>query len=169
MNSARYSRYIRDHGMLYELFFSYLSPQSNLSVANISDTVEKNTVKKHFTLVDTEGNKITEEEQLGLLLYKGGTVCERNAERYNHDFSFFSADAMCRQLNFTQGLKWTIHERFDIQNNYNINLKSVDCRDNEWENCYYSENTQDCRHSQDVFLSCTSTTFYCDTTIAPFC
>ena len=111
--------------------------------------------------MDSEGNEITEEEQLGLLLYRGGTVCERNAQSYNHYFSFSAADAICRQLNFTQGLKWTIHERFDIQNNYNIHLKDVNCRDNEWENCYYKDkSTQDCRHSKDVFLSCTSTTFY---------
>ena len=111
-------------------------------------------------MVDSEGNDVTEEEQLGLILYRGGTVCERNAESYNHQFSFFAADAICRQLNFTRAERWTTKESFDIQSNYDINLGNARCFGNlEWEKCHYSENSLGCEHNTDVFLSCTGKTY----------
>ena len=112
----------------------------------ISDSVDK---LKLFTLVNSEGKEITEKEQLGLLLYRGGTVCGLS--------DFKVADAICKEMNFTRAETWTTDVNFDIQSNYLINLKNVGgCGNNaEWERCYYSESTLDCNHNTDVFLSCT--------------
>ena len=102
--------------------------------------------------MDSEGNEITEEEQLGLLLYRGGTVC------YEWSFKFDSADAICRQMNFTRAERWTTNESYDIQSNYPIYLRDVRCNSNGgWpDNCGFYEETGSCKHNQDVFLSCTS-------------
>ena len=100
--------------------------------------------------MDSEGNGITEKDKLGLLLYRGGTVCA-------DQFSFKAADAICREMNFTQALEWTVQDNFDAQSNYSINMNSVRCSsDVEWKRCSYSEYTINCEHSTDVFLSCTA-------------
>ncbi|KAL5248219.1 hypothetical protein ACHWQZ_G017411 [Mnemiopsis leidyi] len=99
-----------------------------------------------FTLVDSEGNEISEEGQLGLLLYKGGTVCDDS-------FDGLAAAAICKKMNFTGGASWTSEESFEIQSSYNINLDDVDCESAEWENCTFTEE-DNCGHSEDVFLSC---------------
>ena len=118
----------------------------------ISDTVEK---LQLFTLVDSEGNTITEEEQLGLLLYRGGTVCS------NYDsYVLRAADAICKEMNFTHAERWTTKESFDIQSKYNISLNSVTCTDSlDWKrNCSSSSKKSTyCDHSKDVFISCAGT------------
>ena len=110
-----------------------------------------------FTLVDSEGNKITEEDQLGLLLYRGGTVC------YGGDyFTYNLANTICKEMNFTQASRWTIRESFEIQSNYSIHISlyySSCSNADAWVNCTYSEYTSNCEHSQDVFLSCTGKYF----------
>ena len=126
----------------------------------ISDSVDK----KFFTLVDSKGNEITEKEQLGLLLYRGGRVCNYG---YNHNnkgkFTGNVADAICKEMNFTRAERWTTKERFDIQSNYDyVHLWNVECSRADWSNCTYLEYTgstryhRNCLRSQyDVFLSCT--------------
>ena len=105
--------------------------------------------------MDSEGNDIVEEDQLGLLLYRGGTVC------YRYDsFTYGLANTICREMNFTQASRWTTKESFDIQSNYDIHISlyTWSCG-NAWVNCTYSEYTSNCEHSQDVFLSCTGKYF----------
>ena len=99
-----------------------------------------------FTLVDSEGNNISGEEQLGLLLYKGGTVCDDR-------FDAKAAEAICKEMNFTRAVEWNSDTNFDIQSNYDIKLDEVECLSVVWRNCTYSED-HDCRHSEDVFLRC---------------
>ena len=96
--------------------------------------------------MDSDGNNITDEGQLGLLLFKGGTVC-------NDSFYYNAADAICKQMNFTHALEWNSETSFAIQSNYDIKLDEVECGSDEWKNCSYSER-HDCEHSEDVFLSC---------------
>ena len=99
-----------------------------------------------FVLVDSEQNIITEEGQLGLLLYKGGTVCDDN-------FDDDAAEAICKLMNFTSAVEWNSGAYFEIQSNYDIKLDDVECNSTEWESCSYSE-IDNCGHSEDVFLSC---------------
>ena len=121
--------------------------QNIVNQINISDTDIK-----LFTLVHSEGNEIAEEDQLGLLLYRGGTVCsDRGFVAYT------AAVAICKEMNFKGVEKWTTKESFDIQYGKKINLGNVECNSEEWENCAYSEDTQNCDHSNDVFLSCSFT------------
>ena len=97
--------------------------------------------------MDSKGNDIVGEE-LGLLLYKGGTVCDDN-------FNYNAADAICREMNFKFAINWTTEESFEIQNNYEIILGKVNCSGEKWDSCRFSEE-HECGHSKDVFLSCTS-------------
>ena len=109
---------------------------------------ESETKPKRFKLVDSKGNDIVG-EQLGLLLYKGGTVCDDN-------FNFNAADAICREMNFKYAKQWTTEESFDIQKNFEITLTNARCSSMGWEYCSYSEFFgKYCKHSEDVFLSCT--------------
>ena len=96
--------------------------------------------------MDSGGNTITEEGQLGLLLYKGGTVCDDS-------FDNNAANAICKQMRFEEATRWTSEESFGIQRDYSINLDEVRCNGREWESCTYNED-HDCGHSEDVFLSC---------------
>ena len=96
--------------------------------------------------MNAEGGKITEEEQLGLLLYKEGTVCDDS-------FNYRAADAICKEMGFAYAKSWTNDESFSVQSGYDINLDDVVCPNVEWESCEYSE-YNNCGHSEDVFLSC---------------
>ena len=126
------------------------SKKSIVILTEISD----NHIHKPFTLVDVKGKEITKEHQLGLLLFRGGTVCNHG---WNRDFSFKAADAICKEMNFSKGAeRWTTRESFDIQYGKNISLGYVECNSAEWGSCAYSEDAQNCYHSQDLFLSCTN-------------
>ena len=90
-------------------------------------------VSQDYTLVDSEGNNI-EGEQLGLLLYHGGTVC-------NEYFDDSDADEICiSYFGYARAGRWTRKESFDIQTDYTVKDK--------WK--------FGCDHSQDVFLSCST-------------
>ena len=86
------------------------------------------------------------EEELGLLIYRNGTVC-------NDNFNYTVADAICRQMNYKQAIIWTSSESYEIQNNYDIVMDDVHCADAEWDGCTWDDGP-DCHHSEDVFLSC---------------
>ena len=104
-----------------------------------------------FTLVDSEGDTITG-QQLGLLLYLGGTVCD---DRFNDT----AAEAICSHMNksFTSNDTWRSGVDFTIQSKLEIKLDDVQCRNGEWENCSFSRN-HNCGHHEDIFLSCTTGT-----------
>ena len=51
--------------------------------------------------------------ELGLLLYKGGTVCDDS-------FTQEAADAICKQMNYAHSTGWTIGESFSIQVDANV-------------------------------------------------
>ena len=117
------------------------------SVINIAAGVKGNL----FTLLDLDGNLVEEEQQLGLLLFRDGTVCDDN-------FDDTAAEAVCRHINslytaYTWISEWTAGNSFGIQGNLDIKLDEVQCNSTDWESCEYSEE-HDCGHSEDVFLFC---------------
>ena len=96
---------------------------------------------------------------MGLLLHRGGTVC--NGFKHG-SFDYITADAICKEMNFTRAKNWTTDEHFNIQMNYKMSLGYVNCKSAKWSSwsnwaqCSYSEKIEWCTwHSDDVFLSCT--------------
>ena len=102
--------------------------------------------------MDTEGKKITEEEQLGLLLYRAGAVCGLS--------DFKAADAICRYMNYTRASRWTNTKDSDfvLWKNYDTRMNNVECSGTEWESCSYSE-VSSCwdGYGRRVYLSCSGT------------
>ena len=99
-----------------------------------------------FRLVNRLGNDIGARIE-GLLLSNGGTVCDDS-------FSDNAADAICREMGFTESRSWT---RGYIWRSYQatleITLDDVECTSRDWSSCTY--NFQDnCGHHEDVFLEC---------------
>ena len=100
--------------------------------------------------------------QLGLLLYRGGTVC-------NEYFNNQSAEAICRQMNLTSAIRWETGRKSDFQYDYEIVIK-IGCPDVEWEperclfphEMYLSDyNRFICGdHHSDVFLECTGLIYH---------
>ena len=108
---------------------------------------------KLFSLVDSTGKEVAAGE-LGLLLYRGGTVYSYHP--YLHDFNDLGkADAICKKMNFTYGTKWTKSVSFEIQSNYDVRLGYINLYDGWWQT---SENVHHYGHQNDVFLSCTGKT-----------
>ena len=111
----------------------------------------------YFSLVDSTGNAVKGDD-MGLLLFRGGTVCD-------HDFNKTVADAICKYLNSSDDLSsshsavyWTSGSKFDLQNNLDISLLSLQCSTEELESCDYGRNrlAEGCEHHMDVFLKCHS-------------
>ena len=109
---------------------------------NVSDSKEV----KLFTMVDSEGKDITEEKQLGLLLYRGGAM--RGNTFYSKE-----ADAVCKLMNFTRAERSVYLERVGIQNDYDTNRGFIECFGTVWESCRYYEESNKYWHNY-VFLSC---------------
>ena len=88
---------------------------------------------------------------MGLLLYRGGTVCDDG-------FSDNSAHAICREMGFNSSSHWSSptmgSEPDEYQYLYGIRLDDVNCSSIEWDSCSYST-TNNCGHDEDVFLTCT--------------
>ena len=106
--------------------------------------------------MDFEG-RIVEGNELGLLLYKGGTVCDDL-------FNSAAADAICKQINSSNfATTWISGNRFDIQKNLEIKLDDVTCEKAEWESCSYisQPDVTGCNHGEDVFLACSSSENKC--------
>lgn len=102
-----------------------------------------------------EDGSLVEGEQLGLLLYKGGTVC---GDEY---FDKTAAYAVCRELGYEAATNWSSGEMFENQTEYEITLEGLKCITPGWESCKSQTRTQlkhgeveGCQHSDDVFLSC---------------
>ena len=98
-----------------------------------------------FYLVNSVGERTDEGD--GLLIYKGGTVCDDS-------FSTISANAICMAMGHITSISWTYGELFSIQSNYNITLDDVQCSSHDLSSCSYNVTTDDCSHSQDVHLTC---------------
>ena len=103
-----------------------------------------------FTLVPiVESHGPYAEEELGLLLYKGGTVCD-------DEFSDIAADAICKEMNFERAIVWTTDPDLVSmdRSHYEIQLDNVKCYSPNWKNCSFNEKFNNCHHREDVFLSC---------------
>ena len=109
-----------------------------------------------FNRVDSSGNPVTKAEVEGLLLYKGGTVCE-SSSYYSSYFDDNSAEAICRHLGYSGYSSWSSGSKWEIQNNYSINMSDVQCSTGDWSSCTFSTRYLHsyCDHSEDIFLTCT--------------
>ena len=114
-----------------------------------------------FSLIDGNGNS-KRSEQLGLLLYRGGTVC-------NDKFDNKTANAICRQMGFSSAIEWNTGVESDVQFLFEVAI-TIYCESVKWDpkKCFSyeisrSESTYEgetekrnyCVHSRDVFLQCT--------------
>ena len=99
-----------------------------------------------FDRLGSDGNTV-DEHQFGLLLYRGGTVC-------NDGFDDIAAEAICRQIHSSYTVsKWTSGIRYNFQYNIDIKLDDIQCGSADWESCEYSSQ-HNCEHSEDVYLFC---------------
>ncbi|XP_063675866.1 scavenger receptor cysteine-rich type 1 protein M130-like [Bolinopsis microptera] len=104
---------------------------------------------QNIKLVDSSGNYITEEQQ-GLLLYNGGTLCDSS-------FNMTDADAVCRLMGFKGALSGKIGYIWKIQDNYKISSHGLACSVGDWSSCL-SKSRNSCNdHTKDVFLTCSGT------------
>ena len=106
-----------------------------------------------FTLVNSDGEAAGAGE-LGLLLYKQGTVCHNN-------FDHKAAKAICVELGIVGAAGWTSSRKFTIQDNYDIKMGDVRCESYSWTSCTFTTvivTDQNCNryHYDDVFLKCYS-------------
>ena len=104
--------------------------------------------ESQFTLVNSNGEAAGAGE-LGLLLYKQGTVCDDN-------FNYTAADAICVELGFGWATRWNSDSRFTIQDNYDIKMDDVRCENDSWTSCTFRTVSRNCYHYNDVFLECNS-------------
>ena len=104
-----------------------------------------------FELVNS-GGEAYKSEELGLLLYNGGTVC-------NDRFDTIDANVICIRMGFERANEWqtftsSIPGFWYFRLSYEITLDDIDCVDGRgWEGCTYVDN-HNCDHHEDVFLSC---------------
>ena len=88
--------------------------------------------------------------ELGLLLYKQGTVCDDY-------FDYKAAKAICVELGIVGAAGWTSGRKFTIQDNYDIKMDDVRCESYSWTSCtFITQTDHNCEHSKDVFLECHS-------------
>ena len=111
-----------------------------------------------LSLVDDTGNPV-QSEQLGLLLYRGGTVTD-DALHDDEGFDNKTAEAICRQMNFSSAIEWKTGMESNIQLKYEV-AASIYCKTVEWDpkKCYVSELAplEDWEYyfdRMDVFLKC---------------
>ncbi|KAL5255126.1 hypothetical protein ACHWQZ_G014531 [Mnemiopsis leidyi] len=112
-----------------------------------------------FYLVDQEGQVILEEEQ-GLLLYDGGTVCDGKV------FGPTEVYAICREMGFDsvegwlEGLQWP-----SVQTKYPISLADVNCTGPYWSSCTVTAlvdpHVSNCTHHKDVLITCKGSVISC--------
>ena len=130
-------------------FLKKLSSFNHITPVNFADATVKS--ESLFRLISKSGDDTSPGER-GLLLYKGGTVCDDY-------FSYYSASAICREMGYKQAAHWTsgyLYDR-DYQYRFAITLADVRCDNEDWKSCSYSTYTVYCYHDEDVFLTCTGT------------
>ena len=98
-------------------------------------------------MVNPDGEAVGAGE-LGLLLYKQGTVC-------NNNFDNKAAKAICVELGIVGAAGWTSGGKFAIQYNYDIKMDDVRCESYSWTSCSFRTD-HNCYHTEDVFLECRS-------------
>ena len=100
-----------------------------------------------FELVDEDGKVLSWQHSEGLLLYKGGTVCDDY-------FTHTSANAICRRMGRPHGLAiWKSGLFYSVQDSLSIKLDDVKCTSSEWDQCTFST-THNCGHTEDVHITC---------------
>ena len=109
-----------------------------------------------FGRIDSSGNPVTEGEIEGLLLYRGGTVCDSTSYSSSY-FDDNSAEAICRLLGYSSQSSWSSRSKWEIQNNCSIKMRQVQCSNGDWSSCSFSTSSLNyyCDHSKDIFLTCT--------------
>ena len=104
-----------------------------------------------FELVNSREEPYKSEE-LGLLLYNGGTVCD-------DAFETIDANVICLHMGFEGVNGWqqfssSIPGDWSFRLSYEIKLDEIVCDDvRGWNECTYVTN-HNCGHGEDVFLSC---------------
>ena len=98
-------------------------------------------------LVNSDG-ELAGAGELGLLLYKQGTVCDDN-------FDYKAAKAICVELGFKWATRWNSGIKSFFQNKYRIKMNNVRCESDSWTSCTFTTN-RNCFHEEDVFLECRS-------------
>ena len=131
-------------------FIKKLSSLNNTTTVNFADEAIKS--DSLFRLISKSGDDTPPGER-GLLLYKGGTVCDY---RYERTFSDYSATAICKEMGYKQAAHWTSGYLYDpdYQEGFDIALGSVRCDNEDWKSCSYSTFSS-CFHYEDVLLTCT--------------
>ena len=113
-----------------------------------------------FDVVDEDGHVVTGEEG-GLLLYKGGTVC-------NDYFSDTAANAICRKMGRPYGVaSWKSGRYYSLQSSKSIKLDDVRCSSDSWDSCSFTTVHNNCSHSNDVHITCKGNIFAKSTRQAP--
>ena len=125
-----------------------------MSIASMQSLILKNAFNSEpirtFWIVDEDGNDLTEEGR-GLLIYKGGTVCD---DYFNDNAAF----AICKEMGYLGATTWESGNYVSFQEDLEIKLDDVSCSEQSWSSCSYSE-SHNCGHSEDVVLTCTGKIF----------
>ena len=100
-----------------------------------------------FQLIDEDGGRVAPQTGWGLLLYKGGTVCDDS-------FDDMAAHAICRRMGYSDYIRWINGVGWAVQSQFEIRLDDVKCENKKWEECSFLESNGDCAHIEDVMLFC---------------
>ena len=101
-----------------------------------------------FSLVNRDGTPVGSDEK-GLLLYKGGTVCDDN-------FGTREAEVVCKELGYSLMVRYESGIKFqELQVGLEIKLDDLSCPQSVWGSCSYRDGSHNCQHSEDIFLTCT--------------
>ncbi|KAL5264789.1 hypothetical protein ACHWQZ_G005755 [Mnemiopsis leidyi] len=100
-----------------------------------------------FQLADSLGNSI-KNQQRGLLLYNGYTVCVNN-------FNMAAAHAVCKLMGYTDAKSATYGDIWKIQKEFKVFPQSLSCSHSDWSACTFKNGGNNCNdHSKDVFVTC---------------
>ena len=132
------------------MFHKKIVSFNNINTVNFADEAAES--ESLFRLISKSGDDTSPGER-GLLLYKGGTVCDIY-------FSNYSASAICREMGYKQAAHWSIGYLYDRyhQDRFDITLSEVRCDNEDWKSCSYST-ALNCYHREDVLLTCTGTCY----------
>lgn len=99
-----------------------------------------------FRRIDAAGNTVTAGGQEGLLLFKGGTVCD-------DDFNITAAHAICKVMGFEGAISWRGILQWQIQHQFQVLTNHVKCPHPIWSTCS-NIIASGCTHHEDIFLTC---------------